>query len=49
MVDAASRLTHLSDRKFLPHFRTQFSWIKPWHLPPPDIRVQAESNYNAAQ
>ena len=32
MVDAASRLTHLPDRKFLSHFRTNFQMSKPWRL-----------------
>ena len=32
MVDAASRLTHLPDRKFLSHFRTNFQKSKPWRL-----------------
>ena len=34
MADSVSRLTHLSDRKFLSHFRSHFLHSKPWHLPP---------------
>ena len=30
MADSASRLTHLTDRKFLSHFYTYFSKSKPW-------------------
>ena len=34
MADAASRLTHLPDRKFISHFSTHFPQRKPWRLPP---------------
>ena len=34
MADAASRITHLPDRKFLSHFCTHFPQSKPWRLLP---------------
>ena len=34
MADAASRLTHLTDRKFISHFRTHFQKSKSWRLLP---------------
>ena len=34
MAEAASWITHLSDRKFLSHFRTHFPQRKPWRLLP---------------
>ena len=34
MEDAASRLTHLPDRKFISNFRTNLPQSKPWSLLP---------------